>query len=438
MTGQTRRAVSRAVCLFALCWAAPGYASPLSWSALTVYTGTDADPNPSISANGVDLIAAGFCAATEVDPSVVGYSSIVKFELSPSYLTGFEGISINASPSLSGTRPLAMVVPGDITINAPWSQCGANGVTSSGVYQGLTGGPGGVCGGYKGGDSWPGSGLPGDGPGGGGGGNPSGAGGSLVSSGGAGDGSSANVATGFPPHPGKSADPVSDLWAGSGGGGSGATWSLPKYRGSGAGGAGAVGFFCSVDSGSIVVANSITLGGGNGGSGSKGGGGGGSGGTIILMSGDQGSVTLAGQLSADGGAGGYLAGGGAGGEIAVYYGTVLNDFATPTVDGGTGYNDGDAGHYYTEALYIPIPGDANLDGTVNLSDFTILKAHFGQSPADWPDGDFNDDDTVNLSDFTILKAHFGESKSAATALPEPASLSLLALGAMMTLKRKRK
>jgi len=85
----------------------------------------------------------------------------------------------------------------------------------------------------------------------------------------------------------------------------------------------------------------------------------------------------------------------------------------------------------------PIPGDANLDDIVNLADFTILKAHFGQSPAEWTDGDFNDDNVVNLADFTIQKAHFGESRSTSSAVPEPAT-ALLVFGAFAAVLRRRK
>ena len=53
-------------------------------------------------------------------------------------------------------------------------------------------------------------------------------------------------------------------------------------------------------------------------------------------------------------------------------------------------------------------GDANHDGNVNLSDFNILAANFGQSPRDFTQGDFNYDTVVNLSDFNILASRFGQ------------------------------
>jgi hypothetical protein len=52
-------------------------------------------------------------------------------------------------------------------------------------------------------------------------------------------------------------------------------------------------------------------------------------------------------------------------------------------------------------------GDANGGGRVNLDDFNVLAANFGQSPRDFTQGDFNYDGTVNLDDFNILASRFG-------------------------------
>ena len=52
-------------------------------------------------------------------------------------------------------------------------------------------------------------------------------------------------------------------------------------------------------------------------------------------------------------------------------------------------------------------GDANGDGRVNLQDFNILAANFGQMPRDFTRGDFNYYGTVNLNDFNILASRFG-------------------------------
>jgi hypothetical protein len=54
-----------------------------------------------------------------------------------------------------------------------------------------------------------------------------------------------------------------------------------------------------------------------------------------------------------------------------------------------------------------LQGDANHDRRVNLDDFNIVAANFGQSPRDFTQGDFNYNTIVNLDDFNILAAKFG-------------------------------
>ncbi|MEO1128227.1 MAG: RHS repeat-associated core domain-containing protein, partial [Planctomycetota bacterium] len=54
------------------------------------------------------------------------------------------------------------------------------------------------------------------------------------------------------------------------------------------------------------------------------------------------------------------------------------------------------------------PGDANIDGSVTLADFTILASNFGLAVgAGYSQGDFSCDGAVNLVDFTILASNFG-------------------------------
>jgi hypothetical protein len=55
-----------------------------------------------------------------------------------------------------------------------------------------------------------------------------------------------------------------------------------------------------------------------------------------------------------------------------------------------------------------LQGDANGDGRVNLNDFNILAANFGQSLRDFTQGDFDYSGNVNLNDFNILAARFGQ------------------------------
>jgi hypothetical protein len=51
--------------------------------------------------------------------------------------------------------------------------------------------------------------------------------------------------------------------------------------------------------------------------------------------------------------------------------------------------------------------DADHNRVVNLNDFNILAANFGQSPRDFTQADFTYDGLVNLNDFNVLAARFG-------------------------------
>jgi autotransporter-associated beta strand protein len=130
---------------------------------------------------------------------------------------------------------------------------------------------------------------------------------------------------------------------------------------------------------------------------------------------------------------------------------------------GVGYADGADGRVsglvsgQIEVAYTLL-GDANLDGLVNAADFTILAANFNQPVTGWDQGDFNYDGLVNAADFTDLAANFNQSVSGAAsagdvaaldafaaangislaAVPEPATMGLLALGAVGVLGRRRR
>jgi autotransporter-associated beta strand protein len=89
-----------------------------------------------------------------------------------------------------------------------------------------------------------------------------------------------------------------------------------------------------------------------------------------------------------------------------------------------------------------LAGDADLSGTVDLTDFTFLAANFNKpSGAVWLDGDFNYDGVVNLTDFTYLASNFNQSLTAGglgTTVPEPAMLGLAALAGFNLIGRRRR
>jgi hypothetical protein len=83
----------------------------------------------------------------------------------------------------------------------------------------------------------------------------------------------------------------------------------------------------------------------------------------------------------------------------------VTDAAGNPLDGN---NDGVIGGNFAFNFFF-LRGDANHDGTVNLNDFNIMVANFGQSPRDFSQGDFTYDGIVNLDDFNLLASRFGQS-----------------------------
>jgi hypothetical protein len=92
-------------------------------------------------------------------------------------------------------------------------------------------------------------------------------------------------------------------------------------------------------------------------------------------------------------------------------------------------------------LIATLPGDANGDGSVAFADFQRLELGFGQAGG-WQQGDFNLDGVVDTLDVGSLLGHFGQSAAATAALPvppvpEPGTLSILAIGVALGLARRR-
>ena len=83
-------------------------------------------------------------------------------------------------------------------------------------------------------------------------------------------------------------------------------------------------------------------------------------------------------------------------------------------------------------------GDANLDRYTDFTDFQVLLDHW-QASGSWQYGDFNGDGTVDFLDFQVLLDYWNPTgwNAGASQVPEPASLSLLLLGGLAVLRRKR-
>jgi probable HAF family extracellular repeat protein len=110
---------------------------------------------------------------------------------------------------------------------------------------------------------------------------------------------------------------------------------------------------------------------------------------------------------------------------------------------GTGTNSSGSGGAFL--LTPALAGDANLDGTVDINDLTIVLANYGQTGMAWAQGEFTGDGTVDINDLTIVLAHYGQSTGSPSAgvapVPEPATLLLAAaglVGLLVCTWRKRK
>ncbi|MGC9454475.1 MAG: dockerin type I domain-containing protein [Phycisphaerae bacterium] len=102
---------------------------------------------------------------------------------------------------------------------------------------------------------------------------------------------------------------------------------------------------------------------------------------------------------------------------------------------------------YVSNVVVP-PGDANWDGEVDESDFSILVNNWdptGLNTNTWEMGDFDRDGLVGNEDFAIVLSNWTgsvssleESMATAAFVPEPATLALLAAGALVLPTRRRR
>jgi hypothetical protein len=147
------------------------------------------------------------------------------------------------------------------------------------------------------------------------------------------------------------------------------------------------------------------------------------------------------------------------------------DSSTTTGQGSTAsIKNASSGTYQASSTFATfedtLAGDANADGSVNITDFNILVGNFNKPGTfNWSQGDFSGDGSVNITDFNLLVGNFNKSLTgiaptqqqtdlaplalfaaqngdtatfdAITGVPEPTSLGILALGGISLLRRRR-
>ena len=85
-------------------------------------------------------------------------------------------------------------------------------------------------------------------------------------------------------------------------------------------------------------------------------------------------------------------------------------------------------------------GDANRDGYVDGLDYTIWSNHYSQTGLGWADANFNGDAIVDGLDYIVWSNHYTTPPGglAEPPVPEPATLGLLAVGALVLILRRRR
>ncbi len=87
---------------------------------------------------------------------------------------------------------------------------------------------------------------------------------------------------------------------------------------------------------------------------------------------------------------------------------------------------------------VLLEGDANRDGVVSAGDYASVQSNFGNTGEHGIPGDANGDGVVSAGDYASVQANFGSTSAPAEITPEPATMSLLVMGSLAFIRRKRK
>jgi len=111
------------------------------------------------------------------------------------------------------------------------------------------------------------------------------------------------------------------------------------------------------------------------------------------------------------------------------------------------YSNNGVSYSHAVILNPLLPGDADGDGHVSLSDLAIVLNNFGQATSSWGSGNFDGASTIDLTDLGDVLNNFGQTSvgfsstpaaDPSITTPEPASAAILALGGLFILRRRNR